>query len=255
MKFLKAFLDFYINSSIHVAIAVFSLVQITKVSLNISANENLDCFIFFGTILGYNFLKYFEVFWKRIFTLKQNYLIILVSLIALFGINYFYFRLETYIQVEFVKVGCIVLVYPFFRKYALLKMFVVAFCITYISVYIVMIHFDFHWNDIYIYLIQRFLILFCLLIPLEICDVKNDAKTIKTLPQIIGIQNLKILGYLLLLLVCVVSYFFLQLTCDIVISILIAIFIFFSNENQCKYYTSFWLESVPILWLALLLIF
>ena len=255
MKFLKTILDFYINSSIHVAIAVFSLVQITKSSLNISTNENMDYFIFFGTILGYNFLKYFEVFWKRIFTFKQNYFIILVSLTALFGINYFYFKLETYVQVEFIKIGCIVLVYPFFRKYALLKMFVVAFCITFIAVYIPLIHFDFPWSDIYIYLIQRFLIVFCLLIPLEICDVKNDAKTIKTLPQIIGIQNLKILGYLLLILVCVLSYFFLQRKCDIIFASVIAIFIFFSNDKRCKYYTSFWLESLPMLWLVLLLIF
>ena len=250
MKFLKTILDFYINTSIHVAVAVFSLVQITKLSLNISTNENLDYFIFFGTILSYNFLKYFEVFWNGVFTFKKNYLIIVASLSALFGIIYFYFSLEIYIQVEFLKIGFIILIYPFFRKYALLKMFVVAFCITHITVYIPMIYFDFHWNDIYIYLLQRFLILFCLLIPLELCDLETDSKTITTLPKLIGIQNLKILGYCLLIIFCVQK---LKFDIEIVIAIFIAIAIYFSNVNRSKYYTSFWIESLPVFWWFLLL--
>ena len=249
MKFLKTILDFYINTSIHVAIAVFSLVQITKLQLNISTNENLDYFIYFGTILCYNLLKYFEVFWNRVFTVKNNFDIIVVSLIALFGIVYFYLRLETYIQVEFIKIGIIVLIYPFFRKYGLLKMFVVAFCILYITIYIPIIHFDFRWNDIYIYLFQRFLILFCLLIPLEICDLEMDSKTIKTLPKIIGIQNLKILGYFLLLVFCFQQFAF----CNLSFAFLVAISIFYSDKNRSKYYTSFWIESLPVFWWILLL--
>ncbi len=249
MKFLKTILDFYINTSIHVAVAVFSLVQISKLSLNISTKENLDYFIFFGTILGYNFLKYFEVFWNRIFTFNKNYSIISVSLISFFGIIYFYFRLETCIQVEFMKIGIIVLIYPFIRKYGLLKMFVVSFCLTYITMYVPMIHFDFHWNDIYIILIQRFLIIFCLLIPLEICDIESDSKTIKTLPKIIGIDNLKVLGYFLIFVFCCQQFSF----CDLAFAFLVAISIFYSDVNRSKYYTGFWIESLPIFWCILLL--
>lgn len=253
MKFLQQVLNFYINTSIHVAIAVFSLVQITKLSLNISANSSLDWFIFFGTIVGYNVLKYADVFWTRIFTFKKNYLIIMVSFFAFLGMIYFYFQLKSDIQIAFIKIGILVLIYPFFRKFALLKMIFVSFCLTLVTVFVLESKHD------YLYALQRFLIVFCLLIPLEICDIKNDAKTIKTLPQVIGIRNLKFLGYLLLILVCVLSYFFLQLKFNIVIaiaiSIVIAIFIFFSENNQSKYYTSFWVESLPILWLMLLLIF
>jgi hypothetical protein len=251
MKFLKQFFDFYINTSIHVAVAVFALVQITKFILSLSTNLNLDYFIFFGTIVGYNFLKYAEIFNNKVFTFQKNYLIVLVSLIALFGMIFHFFKLEKPIQFEFMKIGILVLLYPFFRKYGFLKMITVAFCITYITAYIPEMNHKLNW----MYLLQRFLVVICLLIPLEICDLEADSKTIKTLPKIIGIQNLKIFGYLLLVLVCFMSSqdLILNFAIDMVIAIFIAIVIFFSNENRNKFYTSFWLESVPILWWSLIL--
>lgn len=247
MKVVKQILDFYINTSIHVAIAVFSLVQITKLQLNISTNSNLDYFIFFGTILGYNFLKYCVVFWNRIFTLKKNFEILLITLISFYGIVFYFFRLSSNIQIEFIKIGFLILIYPLIRKFGLIKMVYVSFCLTLITVYIIEI------NHYYIYFTQRFLIIFCLLIPLEICDLETDSKTIKTLPKIIGIQNLKFLGYCLLVAFCFLKLKLnFDITIDIVIAIIIAIAIFFSNKNLTKYYSSFWVESLPVVWWVLL---
>jgi hypothetical protein len=252
MKFLKRIFDFYLNTSIHVAVAVFSLVQITKLDLNISTNLNVDFFIFFGTVLGYNFLKYAEVFKNKIFTFQKNYLIVLVSLIAIFGMIFYFFELEKRVQIAFLKIGFVVLSYPFLRKYGFLKMFVVAFCVTYITAFIPEIKYKLNW----LYLLQRFLIVICLLIPLEICDLQSDSKTLKTLPKIIGIRNLKILGYGLLVIFWFLKLKFdIDIDIDIVIAIGIAIFIFFSDQNKSKYYTSFWVESVPIIWWILLVFF
>ncbi|WP_310554865.1 hypothetical protein [Flavobacterium sp.] len=255
MRILKEGLDFYINTSIHVAIAVYALVQITKLSLNVSTNLNLDYFIFFGTIVGYNFLKYFEIFWVRVLNFKNSYSIFLVSLIAIFGMIYYFFKLELDFKVSFLKIGFVVLWYPFLRKYGLLKMFVVAFCVTYISLYIPLSHYGFKGNDIFVFLLQRFLIVICLLVPLEIVDVEKDAKTIITLPQKIGIQNTKFLGYFLLILLLVIDFFVLKFYIEVVVAIVISIFIFFSNEKRSKYYVSFWVESIPVFWWFLLLIF
>ncbi len=58
MKVLKQILNFYINSSIHVALSCFSLVKITYLILNISADNSIAYFAFFGTIVGYNFVKF-----------------------------------------------------------------------------------------------------------------------------------------------------------------------------------------------------
>jgi hypothetical protein len=245
MKFLKTILDFYINTSIHVAVAVFSLIQITKLQLNIFTNSNLDYFIFFGTILGYNFLKYFAVFWNRVFTFNKNLGIVLVSMIAIFGIIFYFFRLDFNFQLEFFKIGILILIYPIIRKYGLIKMVFVSFCLTLITVYVPIMNETQNW----IYLIQRFLVVFCLLIPLEICNLEIDSKTIKTLPKIIGIQNLKILGYFLLLVFCFLQFAF----CYLSFAFLVAIAIFFSDVNRSKYYTSFWVESLPVVLLGLLL--
>lgn len=253
MKFFRKFLDLYINTSIHVAIAVFSLVQITKLSVNTARHPSVDFFIFFGTILGYNFLKYVEVFKSRIFTFEKNYTIVLVSLLAFLGVVFIFFRLELQTQWAFLKIGFVVLIYPFVRKYSFLKMFVVAFCVTYITVYIPLLDREFARDTTFIYLLQRFLIVVCLLIPLEIVDVTIDSKTIQTLPQKIGIENTKFLGYMLLTLSLVLHFYTSSFAVDIVIFLVIAFFIFFANKNRFKYYTSFWVESIPVFWWILLL--
>ena len=58
MKVLKTVFDFYINASIHVALAVYAFVRITEFYFNLTYHQNLDFFIFFATITGYNFVKF-----------------------------------------------------------------------------------------------------------------------------------------------------------------------------------------------------
>lgn len=54
----KRLLDFYIDSSIHVALSVFALVQISFLRLGLAQDHAVAGFGFFGTIVGYNFVKY-----------------------------------------------------------------------------------------------------------------------------------------------------------------------------------------------------
>jgi hypothetical protein len=58
MRFLKQLLDFYINSSIHVALAVLALVKMTQFIVGRTHDTATVYFAFFGTIVGYNFVKY-----------------------------------------------------------------------------------------------------------------------------------------------------------------------------------------------------
>lgn len=240
MRFFKQLIDFYINYSIHVAFGVFCLFQITKLDLLVSTDYSIDYFVFFGTILSYNALKYYAPFKNHIFTLQHNYLLVVVSLLAFFVAMYFYIQLSPNFKWTFVKIGFVVLLYPLLRKFGLFKMIVVSFCVTYITAYIPMVN---HIIE-YCYLLSRFIVVICLLLPLEIIDLNKDAETIYTIPQKIGIQNTKILGYCLLLIFCLlnpdITSFFIALS--------IAISIFFVTEKRAKYYTSFWVESIPILW-------
>jgi len=58
MKFLKRLFDFYLDASIHVALAVFSLLKITAILYKVELSNHLSLFVFFGTIVCYNFIKY-----------------------------------------------------------------------------------------------------------------------------------------------------------------------------------------------------
>ena len=235
------------------AVAVFSLVQITKIALNIKIDYTLDAFVFFGTIFGYNFMRYSS--------LKANLIqsrfgkwIVIVSFISLLSMLYFFILMQSKLQLEFLKIGFLVLMYPFLRKYFFLKMFIVSFCITYITVYIPIFSKNIDLVDCWILIIRRFLIVVCLLIPSEIVDIKSDSKSLFTLPQKIGIIRTKILGYFLLFGFLLLEFFGLSLIANTSIGIIIAIFIFFSNENRPKAYTNFWVESIPIFWWFLMLV-
>ena len=61
MNFFKIIFNFYINASIHVGFTVYAFVRITEQYFGLSYNGNLNYFIFFGTITGYNFVKYASV--------------------------------------------------------------------------------------------------------------------------------------------------------------------------------------------------
>ena len=58
MTCLRTLFDFYINASIHVALSVYALTRVTEIYFDIPYDENLNYFIFYGTITGYNFIKY-----------------------------------------------------------------------------------------------------------------------------------------------------------------------------------------------------
>src|SRR5690606_19754898 len=58
---LKKFLDFYLNSSLHVALAVVAFTTISILNFGIPVNYKLLLFIFLSTITGYNFIKYASI--------------------------------------------------------------------------------------------------------------------------------------------------------------------------------------------------
>ena len=89
MTFLKKILNFYINASIHVSLAVYSLVRVTELYFNLPYNEALDYFIFYGTITGYNFVKYADVAKLHHRSLTRNLKLIQIFSFICFGLTIF----------------------------------------------------------------------------------------------------------------------------------------------------------------------
>ena len=269
MNLFKNILNFYVNSSMHVALAVYSLVRITELYFDLPYNENLDYFIFYATITGYNFIKYAGVakFYHRSLT-KSMRLIQIFSFLSFCLLVYYGSNLSTTVLIYFIPFAVLTLVYvvPFLggfqknlRRVSYLKIFLVAFVWSGVTTVIPLIVGEYQYEvNIILLFVQRMLFILVLILPFEIRDMKLDFKNLKTLPQKIGIEKTKKVGFVLLLFSLTIEFLittsFAYRNSYLVICFILLIFLMRSSQNQSKFYSSLWVESIPILWWILILI-
>jgi hypothetical protein len=98
--------------------------------------------------------------------------------------------------------------------------------------------------------VQRFVLIYALMCIFEIIDLQFDTIGLQTLPQRIGIANTKKFGYFLLMVFIGIDVVIQSemLLLNLFFILVIAGFLYYSNEKRSKYYSSFWVESIPILW-------
>ncbi|GGD32249.1 hypothetical protein [Flavobacterium orientale] len=254
MRILKAIVDFYIQASLHVALAIYSLVRITELSLQLTPEFPIANVVFFGTIVGYNFLKYFESFQQGNFDINKNRYLVGLTFLSLIASIFYFLQLNNATQIYFIKIGLIVAIYPFLRKFGFWKLFLVSFCVTAITAYVPIISHVSISDDIKIVIMQRFLIVISLMIPFEILDSQTDDNLMKTLPQRFGIFKTKVFGIVLLFPFVLLELFKEKIEISsFIIALVTAVFIGFTTLKRDNYYTSFWVESVPILWCFVLI--
>ena len=267
----KQILNFYINSSIHVALSVFSLTWITLLELDLNYSESVLYFVFYATITGYNFVKYFGVAKFRHRKLANWLKLIQILSFICFVLMCFY-ALQLSIKTH-VFIGCFTLLtilyaiplYPkhkqTLRNVSGLKVYVIALVWTGVTVFIPVINSNIEVSiDIAIIGIQRFIYVLVLMLPFEIRDLKFDNLKLFTIPQILGVKKTKALGVLLLLVFFLMEFFKDEIsqTSILVLSItaiITGLFVVFSKVEQQNYYSSFWVEGLPIFWLVLILMF
>jgi len=260
MRYLKQLLDFYINSSMHVGLALFCLTYVTAVSNDLCRLITYPSCVFFGTIIGYNFLKYFEVFQKGNLSLKKYFWILAVTFLAALGYLFFVIRMVDSIKIQLLIAAAMVLVYPFLRKFGVVKMFWVSLVIAYLTAFVFIKGLPTFNGNLLLEFFKRFVLVSALMIPFEIYDSQLDDQTLNTLPQKFGVEKAKAIGYVLLLVFLILDFFspnfrWNYFLIDVGIAIVLFFAILFSSLGRSQYYTSFWVESIPILWLALLLFF
>jgi hypothetical protein len=276
MQIFKKLLDFYFNSSIHVALSVGSLVLMTQYMFHIFDDTATLYFAFFGTIVGYNFVKYDALARTQKLQMRNQLKgIAFLSFLSLTVTTYYFFQLQRVTQIIGFVFFVIILLYtlPFFpnrknaRNWAGIKIYIVALCWVGVTLVLPIINAGIPIaTDFYLKCLQRFLLIFVLILIFEIIDLLNDDPHLKTVPQQIGVKQTKILGFVLLLIFCSLEVFnvysndnikiqFIDLPLQMIVAVVIAIFLAFSNEFRSKYYTSFWVESIPIIWYLLLRIY
>ncbi|MEZ4795751.1 MAG: hypothetical protein R2785_01165 [Flavobacteriaceae bacterium] len=271
MQVLKRVFDFYVNSSIHVALAVCGLVWVTLLNFNVGADLDFVFFIFFATITGYNFVKYFGLakFHHRSLASWLR-AIQIFSFLCFLGLVYYALKLKTETIFYFIGAGIVTFLYaiPFLPKKIFiekgnlraiggLKIYVIAFVWTCVTVVIPLLNENYEFdNDELIEVIQRFLYVIIAMLPFEIRDMKYDSLKLATIPQKIGVNKTKIIGVLLIVIMFFLEFFkdefYVNKTMILaVICLLLILFLAFSTKYQSKYYSSFWVEGIPILWAIL----
>lgn len=236
----RKIVDFYIHSSIHVGVAVFCLVQ-----LSVPQWTSYSFLVFFGTVVGYNFLKYSEWFLSNK-SLRFNIIgIVSVSILAATSFLLLFLKQDAQIQLDLLVALGLVVLYPFIRKLGWLKPFFVSIVVSYITVAVPLKA----GEGVAWFFVQRFLLLSSLMIPFEISDSTTDAVSLQTLPHLFGVARTKQIGYVLVGLYCVASFHALSIHYPCFIYALSSgVAIYFSSQERNWYYTSFWVESLPIVW-------
>ncbi|MBP6557190.1 MAG: hypothetical protein KA213_02420 [Flavobacterium sp.] len=232
--------------------------------------EACASFAFFGTIVGYNFVKYDALARTQKLQMRtQLKVIALLSFLSLLMAVYSFLWLERTTQLIALLFFGITLLYtlPFFpnrknaRNWAGVKIYIVALCWVGVTLVLPIINAEIPLTTyVFLVAIQRFILIFVLILIFEIIDLKWDDPHLKTVPQQIGVKRTKWVGSLLL--VGFLSLEFLDtnfnsqtMTLKSGVAITVFLFLLFANQKQSKYYSSFWAESIPVLWWVLLLLF
>ena len=257
MSILKQLFHFYIHASIHVGFAVLCLQYVTLISFGIPYEKEYSFLVFFGTVLCYNLLKHYNFFLNRLIIFRFYKPILITTFLVAVGFIFCFFYATPYTQINLLLTGIIVLFYPFLRKFTFIKLFTVSFCVSVVTVFIPLVSKNVSDLDLFIIFLQRFLIAIAWLIPFEIQDLKVDEITLNTVAQKYGIEKSKKIGIFMVLTFVLCEFFKSTFSyATLFVGLISFLFIHFSSGNKKnQYYTSFWVESIPIFWLIFLIIF
>ncbi|MAO64628.1 MAG: hypothetical protein CL666_06485 [Balneola sp.] len=269
MKILRTIFDLYIQSSIHVALAVTSLSAITVFQYGFVPEPSLLLFILFGTIVGYNFVKYAGVSNLHHLQITKNIMLIRIfSVLCVGGMIYFGRLLPVDVLFTAALFGGLTILYalPLYKSKNLrsltgAKIYIIALVWMGVAVLVPMEYHNIGLNARAVYqCLEIFLFVIALTLPFEIRDLEYDESGLGTIPQKLGIKKTKWLGTGLLLIAASFALFQNYMS-DTDLPITLSIFglsamaIWASKKDQGKYYAAYWVEGIPVLWLILLLLF
>lgn len=266
---LQKIFHLYLHGSIHVGVAVFALVQMTFYFSGIALDWTVSLLAFSGTVFSYNFIKYAELVYKsRGASSKDLRWVIAISLIALGVSIVCFFNLNFHAQL--VTLGFVVLAFlyaipiypkiPNLRNWAGIKIYIVSLCWAGVSLIVPIVNAGALLSvDIAIKFVQRFVLVLILILIFEIVDLQFDDKKLKTVPQTLGILRTKFLILLLLVPFYGLEFFKIgfqpiQAFNNLLLVGLVVYYTLVASPNKTKYFTLFWVESVPIFWWLLILI-
>ena len=137
------------------------------------------------------------------------------------------------------------------RTFPGLKIFIIAIVWTGITYIVPLFYLKVLPDSFLSEILQRFILLLVLMIPFEIRDFNEDDFNLRTLPQQLGVRVTKYVGYLFTVILVGIGYFQykwyeISFIPDLGLGFLLLLLLFFTKKEQNIYFSSFWVESVPI---------
>lgn len=266
MRSLKLIFDFYLDASVHVALAVVSLMGVTFDLLEVPWDFYLMGFTFFGVIVCYNFIKYGVEAYKYLIVSNVYHKYIQVFSFLSFGFAvYFFLQLDHNIWVAIGLLGLVSTLYAVpllpeaknLRNLGGFKIYIVALVWVGFTVLLPIMdaQVPLDW-DMWIWFLQRFILVVVLILPFEIRDLKWDDENLRTLPQVLGVKSTQQLGMVLVVLFFVLTFFKddihpYEIVMRLILGVVLVVVLRSHKNMQGRYFASFWVEGLPILWLSL----
>ena len=257
------------RTNILVAFAAFSLYKVTELLFNFQ-DSNLGLFMFFSTLLAYNYMRlsilldFDQYHLKSQQIVKDKNALYCIFVTSIFAILLLLFILGSSFLKLVLPAMLISLLYPcsikinkhFYsiRQIPFFKIFLIAFTWSYITVLVPLWYHDFKMDyfmlDVFF---QRLLFVIAISIPFDIRDCDTDK--IMTIPNTIGIIESKFFAWFCLLIIDVLLFIDVirhNITVPSFIALFIsieicALLIYYSNKNRPLIFYGFFVESVSII--------
>ena len=134
-----------------------------------------------------------------------------------------------------------------------LKLILIATVWAVVTVFLPVIQYEIQFSkDLVIIFIQRVLFIAAITLPFDIRDLTFDTASLKTIPQVYGIQKTKKIG--LVLLMFFVGLNFLKeasqpyIRIEFIITLVSLGLLLRATSDQNRYYSAFVVEALPIIW-------
>ncbi|GAB4248604.1 MAG: hypothetical protein Kow0079_00830 [Vicingaceae bacterium] len=217
----------FIFSNIYVSLCITLLLYKSFVILNLTPNIHQIGLIFFGTLIIYNFQRFYRLSKSNLqntnerlaWYLKNKRLIYGILVFSILTVGYKIFFINSFQISILLLLALISVLYviPFFKiknkTYALrqipyLKIFVISLVWAALLTIFILPSIKEVNYQVLMYLMERFVFILAITIPFDIRDLNYDKENnIKTIPQLIGIKKAVFLSILFLIISYAINYF------------------------------------------------
>ena len=269
MKISQLFYNIMVKGSVLVGISVASLTYVVTERFQFPLDYNLLLFMFFGTVFGYNFIKYLDEFKQHRghVSSKGLQVILLLTVIACILSGFLFVSFSEKMKEAIVLPLLVIVFYTLpwaFKKLRNIKgakIYIIALTWAYVIGYLPIVFYNASiTKDVILTLVQLFLLVFALMIPFEVRDLKLDDPSLHTLPQRFGVKQSRRIGMVAMIVFLMIQFFYAEVT---MVSIIIAsvvtkitlLALWFTRKEMAEQYASVFVESIPIVWAVLIYLF